>query len=267
MEKQNKTPKDKKWALFFGVTALAVGIAVFMVLILTRSSAPSADPDKGSNSFFPFIPIWIAVFVPLLVSNKKKEKISKKNKILLFSLLLITGILVGITFVMVIFKEKKSNENKPPKENIPAEINDFKDCLAAGNPVMESWPRQCRAGERSFVEDIGNEMQKRDQIRLDSPRPNQELHSPLSLSGEAVGTWYFEATFPVKLVDKNGNVIAQKYATATEEWMTEAFVPFKGELSFSVSEPVEADLILVRDNPSGLPEYDDELRVPVMLMP
>lgn len=30
-------------------------------------------------------------------------------------------------------------------------INSFEDCAKAGNPVMESYPEQCRAGEQTFV--------------------------------------------------------------------------------------------------------------------
>ena len=33
-------------------------------------------------------------------------------------------------------------------------IGSFDDCIAAGNSVMESYPRQCRADEKTFVEDI-----------------------------------------------------------------------------------------------------------------
>ncbi len=37
----------------------------------------------------------------------------------------------------------------------PAEITGFDDCVAAGNPVMESYPRQCRTSDGStFVEEI-----------------------------------------------------------------------------------------------------------------
>lgn len=32
-----------------------------------------------------------------------------------------------------------------------SDINSFEECVAAGNPVMESYPRQCRAGNRTFV--------------------------------------------------------------------------------------------------------------------
>ncbi len=34
----------------------------------------------------------------------------------------------------------------------PATVNNFKECIAAGNPAMESYPRQCRHGDRTFTE-------------------------------------------------------------------------------------------------------------------
>ena len=58
-------------------------------------------------------------------------------------------------------------------------ITSFEECLKAGNPVMESYPRQCRAGSTAFTEDIGNELAKMDLIRLDSPRPNAEVVGPI----------------------------------------------------------------------------------------
>ena len=33
-------------------------------------------------------------------------------------------------------------------------ITNFEECAAAGNPVMESYPRQCHAGDRAFTENI-----------------------------------------------------------------------------------------------------------------
>lgn len=35
-----------------------------------------------------------------------------------------------------------------------AKITSFEECAAAGNPVMESYPRQCRAGGTTFVEQV-----------------------------------------------------------------------------------------------------------------
>lgn len=39
-------------------------------------------------------------------------------------------------------------------KNQPLEIDSFADCAAAGYPVMESYPRQCRANGQTFVEEI-----------------------------------------------------------------------------------------------------------------
>jgi len=146
-------------------------------------------------------------------------------------------------------------------------ISNFEECLEAGYAVMESYPRQCKdLNGKTFVEDIGNELEKRDLIRLDSPRPNQIISSPLIISGEARGYWFFEASFPVKLLDEQGNVIIQHYAQATEDWMSEDFVPFTAQLNFTALENGKGTLILERDNPSGLPENADELRVPVIIL-
>ncbi|MBU4501571.1 MAG: eight-cysteine-cluster domain-containing protein [Nanoarchaeota archaeon] len=37
---------------------------------------------------------------------------------------------------------------------VQEEINDFESCAKAGNPVMESYPRQCRANDQTFVEEL-----------------------------------------------------------------------------------------------------------------
>lgn len=33
-------------------------------------------------------------------------------------------------------------------------VRNFEECVAAGNAVMESYPRQCRSGEKTFVEEV-----------------------------------------------------------------------------------------------------------------
>lgn len=104
-----------------------------------------------------------------------------------------------------------------------------------------------------------------DLIRLTQPRPNNEIMSPLTIEGEARGTWYFEATFPVVLVDWDGLIIAEGYAEAQDEWMTEQFVPFRAVLTFKTPSYGERGaLILRKSNPSGLPEHDNALEVPIL---
>ena len=108
-----------------------------------------------------------------------------------------------------------------------------------------------------------NPAEKSNLIKVDSPLPNQEISSPLSVTGQARGYWFFEASFPVRLLDGNGKEIAIKPAEAQDDWMTEEFVPFKAVLEFKMPSTDFGTLILEKDNPSGLPEKADELRIPV----
>lgn len=143
-------------------------------------------------------------------------------------------------------------------------VTSFAQCVDAGYPVMESYPRQCTAGSVIYTEDIGNAIEKQNLIRVTSPQPNEAIASPLIIAGEARGTWYFEATFPVDVEDTAGNNLGGGYAQADDDWMTEDFVPFTSTIGFTVPAGVENGyLILRRSNASGLPENDDELRVPV----
>jgi uncharacterized membrane protein (UPF0127 family) len=107
---------------------------------------------------------------------------------------------------------------------------------------------------------------KEDLIKVKNPEIGETILSPLAVEGEARGNWFFEASFPVKLFDSNGNELAVKAATASNaaSWMTTEFVPFSVSLEFTP--PKETDigfLVLKKDNPSGLPEHDDEIQIPI----
>ena len=111
---------------------------------------------------------------------------------------------------------------------------------------------------------------KFDLIQLTTPLPGEVIATPLVITGQVRGTWYFEGSFPVTLTNWDGLIIAEGFATAEGEWMTEEFVPFTATIEYE--SPFLADspdfmergsLILQKDNPSGLPEHDDALEIPV----
>ena len=102
-----------------------------------------------------------------------------------------------------------------------------------------------------------------DRIQITSVSAGQEITSPLVIEGEARGSWYFEASFPVRLLDGNGQIIAQMPVQALGEWMTSEFVPFRAVLTFAKPSTATGTLILHNDNPSGLPENDRFMRIPV----
>ncbi|MBI4085461.1 MAG: tryptophan-rich sensory protein [Candidatus Liptonbacteria bacterium] len=105
---------------------------------------------------------------------------------------------------------------------------------------------------------------KENLIRVESPGANETVSSPLTVRGNARGNWFFEASFPVKILDVNGNLVATSIAQAQSDWMTTEFVPFNAVIEFEKPTAGSGFLVLEKDNPSGLPEHSDELRVPIL---
>lgn len=174
------------------------------------------------------------------------------------TLFLTAGVIVVITIVLL--------AKYVPREAVTPVVTNYAECTATGAPVMESYPRQCRYGNKTFTEDIGDELRLKDLIRLTNPRPNQTIESPLIITGEARGNWFFEASFPVTLVNWDGLIIAEGIAQAKGDWMTTEFVPFEATLTFTVDKDVYSNrgaLILKKDNPSGLSEHDNALEIPI----
>ena len=115
--------------------------------------------------------------------------------------------------------------------------------------------------------DISTELSiKESSIKVDYPKENEGIKSPVKISGQAKGIWFFEGSFPIEIVDTNGNIIVQSFATSSEDWMTENFIPFSATLEFiKPTSTKHVLLILKKDNPSGLPEYDDSISIPLIL--
>lgn len=105
--------------------------------------------------------------------------------------------------------------------------------------------------------------EKESLIKVYSPMPNELIESPVIIKGEAKGFWYFEASFPVYLYDENDNMIAMVIAQAKEDWMTEEFVPFEIMLNFNKPEVKNGYFVFEKSNPSGLPENEDKVTIPV----
>jgi len=100
------------------------------------------------------------------------------------------------------------------------------------------------------------------EVIIFQPQPGAVVTSPLTVKGQARGGWFFEASLPVKLVDANNQLIVAHYGTADSDWMTPDLVPFTSILEFSTT-ATSGFLIIAKDNPSGLPEYDASISWPV----
>ena len=108
-----------------------------------------------------------------------------------------------------------------------------------------------------------NDKNGRDVLRLLKPAQDAKIANPLIIIGEVRGNWSFEAQFPVKLYDAQNNLLAEAPAMLKGDWMTTDYVPFTASLMYKKSVTTTGTLVLEKDNPSGLREYADEIRVPV----
>lgn len=104
-------------------------------------------------------------------------------------------------------------------------------------------------------------------IQVTSPYDRQYVQNFIFIRGYARGNWFFEGTFPVRLLYPDGGVIADGHVKAVGDWMTTELVPFEGRLDFKTPNVESGILELRKDNPSGLPEHDASTTVPVRFKP
>ena len=101
------------------------------------------------------------------------------------------------------------------------------------------------------------------QVVLSEPNPEDTISSPVTVTGQALGSWFFEATFPIKVTDDLNNVLGTGVAKATADWMQAGFVPFTASINFNPGANTHGKLILSKDNPSGEPANDFSIEIPV----
>jgi|WetSurMetagenome_2_1015567.scaffolds.fasta_scaffold181463_1 hypothetical protein len=102
-----------------------------------------------------------------------------------------------------------------------------------------------------------------EEISIDSPESNSVISSPLEISGTAKSSWFFEGSFPIKLINDKGEIIAAGNANAKADWTASGSVPFEAELEFTAPTSTLGMLIFASDNNSGLSENEKEFGVPV----
>lgn len=104
-----------------------------------------------------------------------------------------------------------------------------------------------------------------DEIVIDSPKAGETVGTTFTVVGKARGYWYFEASFPLRVFGSSGVLLSEMPVQADGEWMTEEFVPFSETVTVPPGTKGEALLILYNDNPSGLPENDATVSIPLVI--
>lgn len=189
---------------------------------------------------------------------------------------IIFAVLVVLLASWFVFMSRNMNNDVPtPVATSTPTVLSFEDCLAAGYPVMESNPRQCRTPDgRTYAEEpdeadretmITYKNASANNIVAETPWPGAVTGKTFTVKGEARGPWYFEASFPIRVVGTNGTLIATAIAQAQGEWMTEDFVPFEAVVTVPPNFMGEAFLVFERDNASGLPEHEASMQFPITI--
>ncbi len=132
-----------------------------------------------------------------------------------------------------------------------------------GNPSAAMPTSSCGNNANA---NINQSPSKEPNVKLDelNLKENDLITSPFTLKGEA-RLWYFEGSFPIKLLDESGQEITTSIAQAQSDWMTEDWVPFTATIRYYVLQDQAGTLILMNDNPSGLPENEEKIEIPVKL--
>lgn len=187
----------------------------------------------------------------------------------IISLRMVFTVLLLLSFGGLIFVAfNRLSPDESPSPNAP--VTDFSSCARAGFPIMESMPRRCAIPDgRSFVEEIPALAPiELPLIVVTAPAKGAYVASPTTVKGFARGYWYFEASFPVEIRDGNGTLLAAGPAQAETDWMTEQYVPFSTTLLWSAAPATDTGVVVFRrDNPSGLPENDASVEIPVSFIP
>jgi len=116
------------------------------------------------------------------------------------------------------------------------------------------------------VQNENTTQQATSDIQIDSPKPNDAISSPLTVSGMVNGNGWsgFEGQVGgVRLLDESGKELAQSLLTATTEW-TQLPTSFKTTLTFqSPGSGKKGSLVFHNENASGDLAKDKYVNIPI----
>jgi hypothetical protein len=168
--------------------------------------------------------------------------------------LLLLAVIIGIAVVAAVYLKQ---QNK---------IDELNQKIATISGQQTKQPNPTPANDQTTAQiSTTYTSEKGVKIIVYSPTKNAKVSSPVAVVGEVPGNWSFEASFPIKLKDADGNTVAQGTGRVLGEWTTDKLVPFSAKLTYTSAVTGQGMLVLQKDNPSGKSENDDTLSVPIQL--
>lgn len=136
-------------------------------------------------------------------------------------------------------------------------------------PIRETYSNSCEATKAgaTVVAQGACAQTPEEMVKIISPLADQKISSPVMVKGMAFGGWFFEGSFPIQITDAAGTVLGEAPAVTTEDWAKAALagekIGFTAKITFKKTTAKQGYIVLKQDNPSGLPENDHEVKIPV----
>lgn len=108
-----------------------------------------------------------------------------------------------------------------------------------------------------------------DKIIITTPAKDAIITNPVTISGRARGTWFFEGSFPVEIYDEKNKLLASGKARSIPEsenvkWATNGYFDFKGEIRFDRPSINSGYILFRKDDAAGSPGGEKKLyKLPV----
>jgi len=196
----------------------------------------------------------------------------KRSYILLGIVVLILGAALILRLISPVHKQVIQT-SVPEQTTMVGNDRDVHGCIGSAGytwcelkqKCLRSWEEACDTNSTSTNIEVATntpEATFTTEALVQKPTRNELVSSPLDIQGKVSGSWFFEATLPVKLFDSDNNIIAAGQAKALDDWMTDKPVRFEANLVFE-TKATSGNLIISKDNPSGLEQNSGFIEVPV----
>ncbi len=135
-------------------------------------------------------------------------------------------------------------------------------------PLKKTYNNRClgekenakNISEGECVETVGNEY-----IEVYKPQANEKITgSSVAVKVRVLAPWLSEASAPVEVTDASGKVLGTGKIVGPNDWMTKnGWMDIETNIAFKSNGAKNGFVVFKKDNPSGDPKRDQQVKVPV----
>ena len=100
LEKQSTQNNNPRIAIIIAVLVLFLGGGIAMFVYMSESG--SSNPEEAF-AFIPFLPIWIAIFIPFFIKKKKQGTTGKNRDRIIVFVAVGIAVLIALTAGLLLF--------------------------------------------------------------------------------------------------------------------------------------------------------------------